>query len=145
VTEIVRKGSCLCGAVQFRVTGEPITMTYCHCESCRRWVSAPAMGGCLFNSDQVQVVEGVEKLTLFKRTSDTDSLRKFCCDCGAALFNEHPSIKLTDVMAVSIPDLEFKPKLHTNYAEKIVSFHDGLPKYRDFDPAVGGSGETMPD
>ena len=103
------------------------------------------MGGCLFNSDQVRIVAGEQKLTHFKRTSDTGSIRKFCCDCGSALFNDHPGIKLTDVMAVSISDLEFKPKLHTNYAEKIVSFYDGLPKYRDFDPAVGGSGETMPD
>ena len=103
------------------------------------------MGGCLFHSHQIQLVSGEEKLSLFKRTSDTGSIRKFCSDCGAALFNEHPDIELTDIMAVSIPDLEFNPKLHTNYAEKIVSFNDGLPKYRDFDPAVGGSGETMPD
>jgi len=103
------------------------------------------MGGCLFRSDQVQIVAGVGELRLFKRTNDTGSLRRFCCDCGSALFNEHPDIKLTDIMAVSIPDLVFKPKLHTNYAEKIVSFHDGLPKFRDFDPAVGGSGETIPD
>ena len=145
MTAIVRRGSCLCGAVQFDVTGEPITMTYCHCESCRRWVSAPAMGGCLFRSGQVQLVAGEDKLTLFKRTNGTGSLRRFCAECGSALFNEHPGIELTDVMAASIPTLEFKPRLHTNYAEKVVSFHDGLPKYRDFDPAVGGSGETMPD
>lgn len=103
------------------------------------------MGGCLFRSGQVQLVAGEDKLTLFKRTNGTGSLRRFCAECGSALFNEHPGIELTDVMAASIPTLEFKPRLHTNYAEKVVSFHDGLPKYRDFDPAVGGSGETMPD
>jgi hypothetical protein len=52
---------------------------------------------------------------------------------------------MTDVMAVSIPDLVFEPKLHTNYSEKIISIYDGLPKYKDFDPAVGGSGETLPE
>ena len=143
MTDVVRKGSCLCGAVQFDVIGEPFTMTYCHCESCRRWVSAPVMGGCLFRSEQIQILKGAEKLTLFKRTKDTGSLRKFCCDCGSALLNEHPGIKMTDVMAVSVPDLEFKPKLHTNYAERVISIRDGLPKYRDFDPAVGGTGETL--
>ena len=143
MTDVVRKGSCLCGAVQFDVIGEPFTMTYCHCESCRRWVSAPVMGGCLFRSEQIQILKGAEKLTLFKRTKDTGSLRKFCCDCGSALLNEHPGIKMTDVMAVSVPGLEFKPKLHTNYAERVISIRDGLPKYRDFDPAVGGTGETL--
>ena len=57
----VRRGSCLCGAVQFEATGDPITMTYCHCESCRRWVSAPVMGGCLFNADQIEILEGVDR------------------------------------------------------------------------------------
>jgi hypothetical protein len=145
MNEVIRKGSCLCSAVQFEVTGEPFTMTYCHCESCRRWVSAPVMGGCLFHTDKVLITEGAENLTLFKTSASTGSHRKFCRTCGSALFNEHPDIEMTDVMAVSIPDLAFAPKLHTNYQEKIVSVYDGLPKYRDFDPAVGGSGEILPE
>jgi hypothetical protein len=145
MNEVVRAGSCLCGEVQFEVTGEPLTMTYCHCDSCRRWVGAPVHGGSLFRSTQVRIVRGADHLTLFKRTKDSGSHRRFCRDCGSGLFNEHPGIELTDVMASSVPDLAFEPKLHTNYAEKIVSIFDGLPKYRDFDPAVGGSGETLPE
>ncbi len=103
------------------------------------------MGGCLFRSDQLHILQGAEMLTLYKRTKNTGSLRKFCSDCGSAMFNEHPGIKMTDVMAATIADLEFKPKLHTNYSEKIISIRDGLPKYKDFDPAVGGSGETLPE
>ena len=145
MSEKVRKGSCLCGAVQFEVTGEPITMTYCHCESCRRWVGAPVHGGCLFHAGKVRVLEGTEKLALFKRSENSGSHRKFCQSCGSALFNDHPGIELTDVMAVSIRGLVFEPKLHTNYTEKIISIYDGLPKYKDFDPAVGGTGETIPE
>ena len=52
---------------------------------------------------------------------------------------------MTDIAAVSIPDLVFEPTLHSHYPEKILSIRDGLPKYRDFDPAVGGSGETVPE
>ena len=145
MSESVRVGSCLCGAVQFEVVGEPFTMTYCHCESCRRWVGAPMMGGCLFRSDKVRIVQGADQLAVYKRTPDSGSHRKFCKSCGSALFNDHPSIRMTDVMAVSVPDLEFRPRLHTNYAEKIVSMYDGLPKYKDFDPALHGSGEEMPE
>ena len=145
MSEIVRKGGCLCGAVKFEVIGEPFTMTYCHCESCRRWVSAPVMGGCLYDADKVRIVSGSDKLAVFKRTKDTGSHRMFCQTCGSALFNDHPDIKMTDVMAVSVPDLVFEQKLHTNYSEKVISIYDGLPKYKDFDPAVGGSGETLPE
>lgn len=145
MSEAVRNGSCLCGAVQFEVTGEPFTMTYCHCESCRCWVGAPVMGGCLFRADKVRVIEGADQLRVFKRTPDSGSHRKFCKSCGSSLFNDHPGIRMTDVMAVSVPDLEFKPRLHTNYAEKVISMYDGLPKYKDFDPALHGSGEEMPE
>ena len=145
MNEATYKGSCLCGVVQFEITGEPITMTYCHCESCRRWVGAPVMGGCLYKTDQVQIVKGEQSLSLFKRSEDSGSHRKFCQSCGSALFNEHPGIHLTDVMATSIENFAFKPKLHTNYAEKIISMYDGLPKYKDFDPLVGGSGELLPE
>ena len=145
MSEIVRKGGCLCGAVKFEVIGEPFTMTYCHCESCRCWVGAPVMGGCLYHAEKVRIVSGADKLAVFKRTEDSGSHRKFCQTCGSALFNDHPSIKMTDVMAVSILDLVFEPKLHTNYSEKIISIYDGLPKYKGFDPAVGGSGETLPE
>lgn len=31
------QGNCFCGAVQFTVSGEPVAMGYCHCQSCREW------------------------------------------------------------------------------------------------------------
>ena len=29
-------GGCLCGAVRYRVTGDPVAATLSHCQSCRR-------------------------------------------------------------------------------------------------------------
>ena len=30
------EGGCLCGSVRYRVSGEPVAATLCHCRSCRR-------------------------------------------------------------------------------------------------------------
>lgn len=33
---------CFCGQVGFVVTGKPMAMGFCHCNSCRHWSAAPA-------------------------------------------------------------------------------------------------------
>ena len=30
------RGSCLCGAVRFEMSGRPSTFSYCHCSRCRK-------------------------------------------------------------------------------------------------------------
>jgi hypothetical protein len=145
MSEIIRTGGCLCGAVQLTITGEPAVMTYCHCESCRRWLGAPVHAGCLFPAKNVQIEKGGELLTTFRLTEESGSHRKFCMKCGSPVLNDHPGIGMTDIPAVSIPDLAFEPELHSHYPEKILSIRDGLPKYKDFDPAVGGSDEVVPE
>ena len=52
-------------------------MTYCHCESCRRWLGAPVHAGCLFAAKNVQVEKGVDLLVTFKRTESSGSHRQF--------------------------------------------------------------------
>ena len=36
-------GGCFCGAVRYRVAGEPIDAGYCHCRMCQRSVGAPVV------------------------------------------------------------------------------------------------------
>jgi hypothetical protein len=36
MNEETAEGGCLCGAVRYRVAGEPVATTLCHCRSCRR-------------------------------------------------------------------------------------------------------------
>jgi len=140
-----REAGCLCGAVQLELTGEPVFMGLCHCESCRRWIGSPVHGSALYESDNVSFVKGEDMLSTFKRTPDTGSIRKFCRQCGSPVLIDHPTINMTDFPVVQIPDLDFVPTAHTNYAEKVMSIRDGLPKYKDFMPMVGGSDVTLPD
>jgi hypothetical protein len=52
----------------------------------------------------------------------------------------HPSLKLVDVFAATLPTLKFSPGLHINYAETVLPMRDGLPKMKDFPAEFGGSG-----
>lgn len=137
------KGACFCGAVQIETSGAPEGMGYCHCRSCRSWSAAPVNGFSLWKPDAVRVVSGAEHLATFKKTPMSE--RQFCSKCGGHLMTSHPPLGLVDVYAETIPSLSFIPGVHVNYAETVLPFRDGLPKFRDFPAEFGGSGELIPE
>ena len=137
------KGSCFCGAVQMTVTGDPVLMGYCHCDSCRHWSAGPVNAFTLWKPDTVKVTKGEGNIGTYNKTPH--SFRKWCKTCGGHLLTEHPTMGLTDVYAATIPDLQFKPAVHVNYQETVLHMKDGLPKFKDFPKEAGGSGEMMPE
>lgn len=137
-TERSYKGSCFCGAVELTVSGEPVGMGYCHCESCRHWSAGPVNAFTLWKPDAVQVTRGADNLGTYNKTSR--SYRKWCKTCGGHLFTEHPEIGLIDVYAAVIPDLAYSPGVHVHYQETVLRIKDGLPKLKDVPKELGGSG-----
>jgi hypothetical protein len=136
-------GSCFCGAVQLTVTGEPVAMGYCHCESCRHWSAGPVNAFTLWKPDAVKVTRGAESIGSYNKTPH--SARKWCKQCGGHLFTEHPGMGLTDVYAAIIPTLAFKPGVHVHYQEAVLHIHDGVTKMQDVPKEMGGSGVTLPE
>ena len=141
--EKVYNGSCFCGAVQFRVIGEPLGMGYCHCESCRHWSAGPVNAFSLWKPESVQIVQGADNIGTYNKTPQ--SYRKWCKTCGGHVFSEHPSLGFIDVYAAVIPELPFKPELHVFYGESVLHVRDGLVKMKDLPKEMGGSGEILSD
>lgn len=135
------KGSCFCGAVSISVTGEPSAMGYCHCNSCRSWSGGPVNAFTLWDPKTVAVTKGQEHIKTFAKTEVSD--RQYCGKCGGHLMTRHPGLGVVDVFAATIPELDFKPGLHINYAETVLPIKDGLTKFRDFPADFGGSGEEV--
>lgn len=136
-------GSCFCGSVQIKVEGEPEGMGYCHCRSCRSWSGGPVNAFTLWKPEAVTVTAGADSLATYNKTEN--SARQYCSRCGGHLMTNHPGLGLVDVFAATIPDLDFKPGVHINYAETVLPMRDGLPKLKDFPAEFGGSGELLPE
>ena len=134
-------GRCFCGAVEIEVTGAPEGMGYCHCESCRSWSAGPVNAFTLWKPSNVKVTKGAELVGHFMKTPNSD--RQFCTRCGGHLMAYHPPFDLVDVFAATIPDFEFAPGVHVNYANSVLPMKDALPKFKDFPAELGGSGEAM--
>jgi hypothetical protein len=129
--------------VAVEVTGTPEEMGYCHCNSCRSYSGGPVNAFTLWKKENVTVTKGEEFLGRFNKTEFSG--RRFCTRCGGHVMVDHPTLKLIDVHASTIPTLTFTPSVHLNYAETVLPMRDGLPKLKDFPAAIGASGETVPE
>jgi len=135
------EGSCFCGDVQFTVSGAPAGMGYCHCESCRHWSAGPINAFTLWPKDTVTITRGADKLASFAKTER--SQRQWCTRCGGHVMTAHPQWGLIDVYAAVLKGFPFAAGVHVNYAERVVSIKDGLPKLKDLPKELGGSGEPV--
>ena len=83
----MHKGSCLCGAVTFEVTGDLPAPDACHCRKCRKH------SGHYFASTDVPrsavTISGADRVTWFQ---SSDRVRRgFCAVCGSSLFWDPPA------------------------------------------------------
>lgn len=137
------RGACFCGAVQVEVTGEPVAMGYCHCDSCRLWSAGPVNAFTLWKPEAVKVTRGAANVGTYHKTER--SQRKWCTQCGGHLYTDHPTWGVMDVYAALLPKLHFEPGLHVNYQESVLRIADGKPKFKDMPAEMGGSGVTLPE
>ncbi|MDO6545405.1 GFA family protein [Photobacterium sanguinicancri] len=76
------KGSCLCGAIKFEVSGALEATDACHCNQCRKWT------GHFLASAEVSraslLIEGEANLSWYH--SSEKVRRGFCSQCGSSLF-----------------------------------------------------------
>ena len=87
MTNIAVEGGCLCGAVRYRITGQSIARTLCHCHSCRLASGAPSVAWAVFRANQFAFVSG--KPNTFR--SSPPVVRTFCGNCGTPLTYQHAS------------------------------------------------------
>lgn len=81
------EGSCHCGAIQFRVSGEPSWLGACYCTDCRKVSGAPYLAFAEF--DTVEYTKGTPK----EYPSSEKVVRTFCENCGASVsfvYKENP-------------------------------------------------------
>lgn len=124
------KGSCLCGAVKFNISGQLGKADACHCIQCRKWTGhflpSVEIKRDLLNlasSDAVKWYHSSEKVR-----------RGFCGICGSSLFFDPIDQNKHDWIAVALgafdETTQVKLGLHIFVAEKgdYYELNDGLPQ-----------------
>jgi hypothetical protein len=129
MTTPIHAGGCLCGAIRYRVTAEPIALTLCHCRSCRLAAGAPSLAWAVFPADGFAFVAG--EPTRFQ--SSPGITRTFCGTCGTSLGWHHDARPGTmDITTVTLdqPDA-FAPTCEIWIEHKLAweALDSALPHY----------------
>jgi hypothetical protein len=125
-------GRCLCGAVELRLSGLPISITYCHCESCRRATGGPVT--VLVGYELAQVAYPAEEPRHFQSSPGID--RPFCRHCGSRIGYTDARLAGRIYFHVGVLDHpeRFAPTCHALEAERLSWLHidDTLPRFDGF-------------
>lgn len=98
---MVYEGGCLCGAIRYRIDGEPLSAGYCHCRMCQRAAGAPVVAWVAFRRDGFRWVKGEPA----RLQASARAVRRFCHDCGTALTFEYSAdTESVDVTIASLDD-----------------------------------------
>ena len=137
MADVAIEGGCLCGQVRYRVSGAPTSSMICHCRSCRRAASAPAVPWVTFAKSGLTFTAGAPGYF----ASSAPVRRSFCPTCGAPLTYEHAKRPdEIDLTTASLDDPEaFPPTYHAWLEDDLawVRFGDGLPAYPRWRPTEG--------
>jgi len=82
------RGSCLCGAVKFEVTGEPTDIGMCHCSKCRKVSGVASNANFMVARDGLRWVAGEDRITRFQLPDGWGPWR--CGVCGSPTPMLHP-------------------------------------------------------
>jgi hypothetical protein len=110
----VHEGGCLCGAVRYRVKGEPVRGSACNCTFCQRRTGSAFGLGAYFRQDDVELLKK-DTLKAYEYRSDESGrwLRmEFCSNCGStATWTAEALPGLRAIAGGSLDDPKwFKPK-----------------------------------
>jgi hypothetical protein len=132
------EGGCLCGAVRYRISAEPLDAGYCHCRMCQRSTGAPVASWLTMPSDGFAWIEGVPAVY----RSSPEAERLFCPTCGTQLiFREPAEPQFLDVTLASLDDPDaVHPDHHVWTTSRIAWFDtkDDLPRHPERGPEVTG-------
>lgn len=133
-------GGCRCGAIRYHVSGPPVMVEYCHCESCRRSSGSAVSVLAGFSREGFEILHGSP--TDYESTPVVK--RSFCGVCGSPLFyanQEYPDEVYISIGSFDEPE-ELPPDRHVWVSEGI-SWHrilDDLPQYEQFSGTASPEG-----
>lgn len=131
-------GGCVCGAVRFEISADPLMMLKCHCRDCQQISGGPYTPAVIFPYPAFKTTKGEIQRYGTPSLAGRHNLRGFCAKCGSRLTGaENPGKGIIGVVASSLDDPSlFKPQmdLFVSDAQPWDLMDPALPKHQQYMP-----------
>jgi hypothetical protein len=126
-------GSCLCGSVRYKISGDIGDIVHCHCQKCRK-AHGSAFSSVAAVNDESFTLLGKETLKGYE--SSLGKYRYFCLGCGTQIYakrmnTEHIILRLGSVDS----EITAAEKNHIWVSEKAswYTINSSLPECQEFE------------
>jgi hypothetical protein len=134
MSEQQREGGCGCGALRYRVTGEPIFVNNCHCRQCQQQTGSTSVVNAFFESERMELLSGALSENTVLAGSGGPHVIVRCAACGVAVWSFYPRMgRLGAGLRVGTLDDSgaFTPDavIYASEAMPWVAFPDGIARF----------------
>ena len=130
------RGSCLCRAVRYEVTGAVHDVHHCHCSMCRKAHGGGYSTFARLTASEFRIVAGADQVRAYRSSAPIE--RTFCNTCGARLTVRFDGMPDTVWVAMGTldDDCGVRPEVHMFVGSKAPwdEITDDLKQYPEYGP-----------
>lgn len=129
-------GSCYCGGVKIKVSGEIKSIIHCHCSKCRKSSGTAYATNGVVNINDFEIIAGSELISKFGKVAG--KYRHFCSQCASPIYSSNTEDKENVRIRLGLldGDITERPMSH-NFVTSKASWEDmdaELPRYERYEP-----------
>lgn len=130
-------GKCYCGALEYKVSGEPLFRGQCHCRECQYMTGGHPLSVMGMPDTNFEYTKG-EAASFTRSDIPNPVTRQFCANCGTHTLTNLPAMSavLLKVGTMDDPSLYGKPDMaiFTCDAQEFHVIPDGIPAFEKMPP-----------
>jgi hypothetical protein len=135
MSQITLEGSCLCGAVRYVASGDPLRFYHCHCGRCRKSSGTGHATNLMLTNARLDFHQGESLLKRFKVPEAELFTRQFCGNCGSAVARFVPEKDVVVIPAGSLnnaPPINPQARIFWDSRAAWSCDGDALPRYPEY-------------
>ena len=133
-------GGCVCGAIRYESSAEPVMMLKCHCRDCQHITGSGFVPAVVFQAESFRLTKGELSYHFTPSLAGGMHKRGYCAQCGSRLTGAErqgqPS-RVVGVLAGSLDDPSlFRPQMDifTTDAQSWDQMDPRIPKHEQYPP-----------